>query len=199
MDPWCSPNDVAALVKGDPPVLVVQDFCTMASNLLWVLSGRRFSGPRPVTAQHQVSIRGYVVLTPWQPVDSVTSFQIDGVDVPYVLSPAGTFIAVDRLYRLKVATVGLITGQNPPLEGIRAAAYLAADMLRSSPEYAMTGADDVKPDSRLLSIARQGVTYTYTDVSKVLDKGRTGIWVVDLFLQSSNPKNMRYQPKVVLP
>jgi hypothetical protein len=117
----------------------------------------------------------------------------------FSLSPAGTFVTVDRINRMQVATLTLLTGQDPPLEGRRAAAYLAADMLRSSPEYALLGADDIKPDSRLLSIARQGVTYTYSDLSKVLDRGRTGIWVVDLFLQSSNPNNMRYQPKVVLP
>ena len=199
MDPWCSPNDVAALVKGEPPVPVVQDFCIMASDLMYVLSGRRFSGPRPVTTSHQINNRGYIILTAWQPVRSVDSLQIDGVDTPFSLSPAGTYVTVDRLHRLKVATLVLLTGQDPPLGGQRAAAYLAADMLRSSPEYAETGADDVKPDSRLLSIARQGVTYTYTDVSKVLDKGRTGIWAVDLFLQGTNPKNVRYQPKVVLP
>lgn len=199
MDPWCLPTDVTPLIKGVPETSVLADYCEMASNMLYVLSGRRFSGPRPVTAQHQVNGRGYVILTAWQPVREVTALQIAAVDTPYALSPAGTFLSVDIKFRFQIATITLVTGQNPPLEGKSAAAHLAADMLRSSPEYAKLGADDTKPDSRLLSIARQGVTYTYSDVSKVLEKGRTGIWVVDLFLQSSNPRNVRYQPKVVLP
>lgn len=210
MQSWCTADNVANLVTGTPNVSLLQNYAAQATDLLYILSGRRFLGQASVVAVHQVSARGYVALANWQPVRAVTQVTISdvpydigvavpaGISVPYVLSPSGSFLILSTQYRYRMATISLDVGQDPPEQARRAAASLAANLLRGDPVYALLpGVTDVRQALNIASIARQGVTYMYSDVVRSLDKGRTGIYEVDLFLQAFNPTNARYQPKVV--
>ena len=207
---WCTPDDVAKLVKATPDVSMLEDYAAQATNILYVLSGRRYLGLTSVVTSHQISARGYVSLANWQPVRAVTQVIVtdlpqdigdtvpDGVAVPFQLSPAGAFLILSLRYRYHIALISLDVGQDPPNQARKAAASLAANLLRGDPEYAeINGATDVRQALNISSITRQGVTYTYSDIVRSLANDLTGIYETDLFIRAYNPTNARYQPKVV--
>lgn len=198
MNSWCSASDVAARVVGAPSVTLCQEFADQATDILYEMSGRRFFGVKTVSVGAQVNRRGYIKLNDWQPVSDVTAVTINGSPITYALSPAGTFVVVDEILQGQVATLTLVVGQNPPQSAKSAAAALAADLLRADERYAaLPGATDVQQQSRVLSVARQGVTYTFIDPVTLQQKDMTGIQSVDMFLRAVNPNGSRYQPKVV--
>lgn len=195
---WCSAQEVRDRVAGSPPLVLCQEYADHATSILYVSSGRRFSGEELVESVHQVNRRGYIKLSMWSPVQDVTEVRIGNVAVPFSLSPAGTYVTVGLQHVGTMATVVMTVGQAPPLMGRKAAAALAADMLRGDSRYhALTDATDKQPESRLVSISRQGVTYSYVDPSSLAEKGLTGVTEADHFLTATNPQRMRYQPKVV--
>lgn len=100
-------------------------------------------------------------------------------DVDAAADAAGSFIVIYR------------RGRPIPPAGLRAAAILAC-------ELAKAWADDgsCRLPMRLRTIARQGVTINLVDPNALLEKGRTGLWEVDLWLQAVNPSGLRSAPKV---
>ena len=52
---------------------------------------------------------------------------------------------------------------------------------------------------RVTSISRQGVSYTVLDNQDFIDELRTGLYVVDLFLKSTNPDKARAKARVFSP
>jgi len=203
MQAWCTTDQVAALLAAPlpgatplPPTLL-QEYVDQATETLYVMSGRKFAGKGTIAALHQASIRGYIALANWQPVRTVDSVTINNVSVPFTLSPGGAFVVVDLQYQLQFATLVLEVGQAVPTSGAKAAAALAAEMVRGDVRYASTGATDVRPVSRLTSVSRQGVTFNYADQGALIANNQTGVYDVDLFLRAVNPTGARYQPKVV--
>jgi hypothetical protein len=195
---WCTSDEVGSRVMGNPPVELLQEFANRATSILYTLSGRRFPGESTVNSTHEIDRRGYIKLNDWQPVRGVSAATIDGVLVPFSLSPAGTYVVFALDYARKLVTLTLQVGQNPPASGRDAAAALAAEMLRGDPRYAALGQlDDIRPASRITSIARQGVSYSFADPGGLAEKNLTGVYEVDLFLRAANPNGMRHQPKVV--
>lgn len=194
---WCSPADVSSRIKGEPEVGLITEYIEQATSILYILSGRRYTGEANVVAQHEIDRRGYVSLTAWLPVRSVSSATIGGQPVAFALSPAGTYVAVAQHLRGQIVVLDIAVGQNPPLAGKRACAALAAEMLRGDPRYAVLGADDIRPPMRLTSVTRQGVTYQYADPAELMKSDLTGVYEVDLFLRAVNPTGARFQPKVV--
>lgn len=75
-------------------------------------------------------------------------------------------------------------GVGPPPAGENAAARLACEIVKSC-----IGADCRLPN-RVQSVNRQQVSLTMIDPS-MLDKGRTGVYEVDLFLATYNPSGTR--------
>lgn len=197
VQPWCTVDDVVPLLQQSVSPDVIQPYVEQATSVLYILSGRTYKGSSTVTVNETVNRRGYVILTDWQPVRSVTALTIDGVTLDVQLSRGGTYVDVGQLYRGKTAVLTLAVGQAPPTAGRRAAAALAAEMVRGDPRYESTGATDTRPAFRLTSISRQGVTYNYVDPTELVDSGMTGIYDVDLFLRTTNPSGAHYQPKVV--
>lgn len=198
MNSWCTANDVIARVEANPPVDLAQEYADFATSILYDMSGRRFIGSATVVVTMQVDRRGYVKLNDWQPVTSITSVTVNGVAVTAALSPGGTRLVFDETYAYQMADITLVTGQAPPASASTATAALAADLLRGDPRYTnLTGATDTRQQSRVRSVSRQGVTYSFVDPITLQEKGMTGIQDVDLFLQAVNPNGMRYQPKVV--
>lgn len=73
-------------------------------------------------------------------------------------------------------------GEAPPQSGVDAAVELAIEMYRDS-----VNDGECRLPARLSSVTRQGITMTALDGMDFLDKGRTGLYLVDLFLAAVNP------------
>jgi hypothetical protein len=82
----------------------------------------------------------------------------------------------------------------PPATGVAAARILATEFIKL-----WSGSDDCALPSRITSVARQGVSYTILDNQDFIDDMRTGLYIVDLFLKSSNPDKARTKAKVFSP
>ena len=197
MESWCTPAEVDALIEGSPSTELLQEHADLATSILYALSGRRYRGESTVVAQYEINRRGYASLTAWLPVRGVVSATIDGAPVSYSLSPAGSFVQFPLQLAGRIVELTLEVGENPSPMARRAADALAAEILRGDPRYGELGAGDVRPASRLTSIARQGVTYTFADPTSLLENNMTGVYAVDLFLRAVNPSGARFQPKVV--
>jgi hypothetical protein len=90
-------------------------------------------------------------------------------------------------------TVSYICGSGVPTSGKLAARALAEEMLSG-----MTGGDCRLPE-RVTSVTRQGMSFTLLDPQDFLDKGRTGLYVVDLFLRGANPRGALRPSRVFIP
>jgi hypothetical protein len=198
VESWCTPEEVDALVTANPPTEMLQEYADHATSLLYTLSGRRYRGEATIQAEFEINRRGYASLTSWLPVRNIVSATIGDSEINADLSPAGSYATFDRCYVGRVVTLTLEIGQNPPIMARRAAAALAGEIIRSDSRYAMLpGSDDKRPSSKLSSISRQGVTYTYADPLTFINNNLTGVESVDLFLRAVNPSGARFQPKVV--
>jgi hypothetical protein len=76
-------------------------------------------------------------------------------------------------------------GRNPGPDGIVAAVEYACEFAKH-----LCGASDCKLPARTRSVTRQGVTFDVTSSLDFLDRGRTGIAAVDLWLASVNPTRL---------
>lgn len=96
--------------------------------------------------------------------------------------------------RCSEITVAYTYGVSPPASGIHAATELAN-------QYLWAATDDPKCSlpQRVTSISRQGVSWTLLDQQDFLEEGRTGIYIVDLFLKAVNPYNAKMRPRVFSP
>lgn len=85
-------------------------------------------------------------------------------------------------------------GTRPPAMGRRAARSLGNEILKS-----LAGSSDCKLPERVRSMVRQGTSITLLDPHEFLDKGRTGLYDVDLFLAAVNPNNAQARAKTFSP
>lgn len=85
-------------------------------------------------------------------------------------------------------------GSPPPASGKAAARVLATEFIKL-----WSGNDDCALPQRITAISRQGVSYTVLDNQDFIDELRTGLYVVDLFLKSSNPDKARAKARVFSP
>lgn len=81
-------------------------------------------------------------------------------------------------------SVEFFYGQAPPAAGQRAATALACELVKG-----YLGQPCQLP-GRATSVSRQGITVTMLN-TEALEQGHTGIYEVDLFLETYNPSNLR--------
>jgi hypothetical protein len=116
---------------------------------------------------------------------------------PITAPPASDRVAVDcgavNVCGTECITVSYICGSGVPAGGKLAARALAEEMLSG-----MTGGPCQLPE-RVTSVTRQGMTFTLLDPQDFLDKGRTGLYVVDLFLRGANPRGAMRPARVFIP
>jgi hypothetical protein len=132
------------------------------------------------------------------PVLEVTAVRVGGGD----LDPAAyaiydySFIAAPNACwnTCDDVTVTYRYGAPPPALGRIAAKALADQYL-----LAMAGDEECALPQRITSISRQGMSWTLLDPQEFLDKGRTGIYQVDLFLATVNPDGARLRSRVFSP
>lgn len=85
-------------------------------------------------------------------------------------------------------------GVPPPMAGVTAAAYLGCQLaLMCNPDTI----DRCQLPQRVTNINRQGVSMVVLDPMQFIDKGRTGIYLIDLFLEAANPGRLT-RPSVVM-
>jgi hypothetical protein len=84
-------------------------------------------------------------------------------------------------------------GAEPPIAAAAAAEELACELARSA-----VGLDCALPE-RVTSVTRQGVSFNILDPQDFLTDGRTGVYAVDLFLQSVNPARLQRRSSVWWP
>lgn len=85
-------------------------------------------------------------------------------------------------------------GRAVPAGGRRAMAELAAEIIK-----ACTPGAKCQLPTRVQSISREGITMSIIDNFDFLEKGRTGIASIDLWLNAVNPKGVRSPMRVYSP
>lgn len=85
-------------------------------------------------------------------------------------------------------------GTPVPAVGKMAARTLAIEFIKL-----WTNDEDCALPQRVTSVTRQGVSYTILDNQEFIEELRTGLYVIDLFLKTTNPDNARRKSKVFSP
>lgn len=223
---WATPADVPERYRATRSNEQWAEHLMHASEILWALSGRRwYGGTCTETAEFQetsgcwdqrVDTGGgnfwYVPARSWatqgsdaiklprSPVTAVTSMTVDGEPFTgYKLEPAGGLLyrtdgcGWQSCYR-GVITATYTYGEAPPEAGVQAAVALAVEIA-----LAAAGSSDCSLPERVQSITRQGISMTMLDPMDFLPEGRTGIYIVDLWLTSVNPNNRAQRGRVWSP
>jgi hypothetical protein len=122
---------------------------------------------------------------------------------------AGSIIDPTRYYLVEHSTLLATPGANwtpanveitysygtpPPVAGANAARILATELIKL-----YENDDSCALPQRVTSVSRQGVSYTILDNQDFIAEGRTGLYVVDLFLKTTNPDNARARSRVFSP
>jgi hypothetical protein len=81
-------------------------------------------------------------------------------------------------------------GQDPPQLGKDAVGAMTCELLK-----AFAG-QDCRVPSNVVELVRQGVRIKYGDVAGSFKDGRTGIFLVDAFIEAVNPAGLRRRPRV---
>lgn len=76
-------------------------------------------------------------------------------------------------------------GQDIPVGARLAMGELACEIVKAG------NGEDCRLPPGVIQLARQGVTIQYPDVGQLLKDGRTGLYLVDLFLASENPDGLK--------
>jgi hypothetical protein len=87
-------------------------------------------------------------------------------------------------------SVTALYGEPVPMAAQVAVGELGCEILK-----ALNGTDCRLPPG-VTQLVRQGVTIQYPDVGQLLKDGRTGLYLVDLFLASENPDGLKQRARV---
>ena len=85
-------------------------------------------------------------------------------------------------------------GTPPPAMGRSAARMFALELVKY-----YEGDETCALPQRVTSVSRQGVSYTILDQQSFIEEGKTGMYVVDLFLKTANPHKAVARSKVFSP
>lgn len=138
-------------------------------------------------------------LNPYTPLTAIDSVTINGTVLDtskYVVydwrflarTDGNVWPVVNRLDRDLTGAdtwgISLHYGARPPEDAQLAAATLAGELaLAANPS-----AGQCSLPERIQSVTRQGVTFAILDPQLYLDVGRTGIYLIDLWIKATNPK-----------
>lgn len=259
--PWVTSEEIAeccdALTLGSDTIPEAESAATIATEILWPLSGRQFSGtceatvrpcadscgcwgggqllPSPIGEWHWLPVEGRWGLWPdcvtlcgcglesrvllsGYPVTEITEVRIDGD----VVDPSGYELVRNRwLTRLADAdgnpqgwpgcqrldlpdtepgtfAVDYEHGITPPESGVRAAAQLACEIFKACDNRL---AGECQLPANVTQVIRQGITYDFSTwgFDQATRSWRTGLSLVDAFLNSVNPTGARRRSSVWTP
>lgn len=202
---------------------LVEAAIPVASELLFILSGRQFTGActrtvRPVScscvayANRHYGCRSSVVHLGYEPLLTIEEVRIDGAVVNgdqyriddwrwLVLEtedeswPCCTHM-VRVLGGLDTWSVRFTYGTPIPQLGVAAANRLTCELAKACSSEA---AGECKLPKRVTNIVRQGVTQVLLDPFTFLEEGRLGVYDVDVFLGAFNPARLTEDATVVTP
>lgn len=215
---WVVPSDLS---YPEHPYAMVA--CQTTSNILYILSGRKFPGLVQVaetyycpydsnnaTSYHLSRIQSGT-LKPFfehdhrsdhmklrqrfplrhHPVRQILSLNNERPDAYFITdhrylnaSPGSTWTLCSGV------NVIYVYGTPPPMAGRMAAKMFADELLKS-----VTDPESCQLPQRVTSVTRQGMSFTLLDPQDFLEKGRTGIYAVDLFLATFNPNRAQKKSK----
>lgn len=176
----------------EAPILTEIEANTIASELVWVLTGRSWtSPPKTVIERYPINPERRIRLVR-VPVASVTRITVSGIPVTGHEVESGNNILLPRTVETcrpgaKVVVEYVYGSTNPPALAVRAIKVLAYELLIAS--GAKGNAIESRIPERVTSISRQGVSWTMIDPQDFLDQGRTGIYEVDLCIKALKPKS----------
>lgn len=224
--PWA---DLTDLPEQRPPGLTDNEWESLlwqSSELLYGLSGRQFAGECESAVTLRENLYGVcgwsywgrpgddwvwsppsgfrggsgkrVVALPDPPVTAITSVQIDGTDVDpdtyTVTLPAGLLERANAWPTNGTLEIIYRHGILPPIGGTNSAVLLAVELAK-----AYMGDATCKLPQRLTTVTREGVTAAFRDNFESLKDLRTGLYPVDLWLTSVNPKGLTRRARVWTP
>jgi hypothetical protein len=141
--------------------------------------------PTPVNRIVQVKVDGTPLVTGAYRVDNNRLLvRTDGQQWPYCNdltkedTEAGTW-SVTATY-----------GEDVPEGAALAMGELACEIVKAG------SGQDCRLPAGVTQLVRQGVTIQYPDVGQLLTEGRTGLYLVDLFLASENPNGLKSRARV---
>lgn len=124
------------------------------------------------------------------PVVSVESVMVDGDALPSSSYDVQNNILLRRLDGKAWPDCGLqvtyVRGTEVPVGGQVAAGVLACELAKAA-----SGDKSCSLPSRVQTITRQGVTIAMLDAFDDIDKGHTGIWIIDSWLASVTKPTLR--------
>lgn len=221
---WVTPEELGTDLSGLPEAQLA---CEAASQLLWSLSGRKFSSPTTVTERYTIAPApsGLIILNniPGIAVGTLVTtslirqedlkhsrITLRGKNVKRILgiyTEDGEKVNEDRYTLWDSSFVEFSTRISGDLYityqyggSIPALGRMAAKQLATQFTLAWSGREDecTLPD-RVTSVNREGVSWTLLDTQDFLTDLRTGIYAVDLFLKSVNSSGARLKSKVFSP
>lgn len=211
----------------DNPASPYADECIeAASQILWLLSGKKFAGQHSVTEVYRQPYRSSDMLTMtaglidgqvynycsacdshahgiWlrhRPVISVTSVYVGAT----LLSPSQYQILDSGFLGSpggqgcwqSVADLTVSYIYGQPMPAM---AKMAARELANQLVLASDNDENCRLPDRVTSVSRQGVSWAVLDPQDFLADGRTGLYTVDLFLKTVNPAKARARSRVFTP
>lgn len=213
---WLSNSDTV-----DPTGIYTDDAIHFASEILFKLSGEKYTGVQSTTEAygsdifssvqlHPVVVYGDIQNVPLQtglrnlrlrhtPILSVEQITTNGV----LMDPLSYSIR-NNAYLIRKNGIPWILDTISSLEisytygsPIPTAGKIAARRLANEYIYLMTDSTQCTLPQRITtSISRQGETISILDPLHFLDNGKTGVYEVDLFLQMANPNHAKKKPRV---
>lgn len=134
----------------------------------------------------------------FSPIAQIVSVEIDGISLDPAEYAVEEFVELVRLDGQCWPTtdtweVKFTSGVAPPPSARRAAEAFACEIAKG-----MVGADGCQLPQRVTTLTRQGVSIAF-DPFEFLTNGKTGIYIVDLFLATHNPANLHSSPTVAIP
>lgn len=225
--PWADLTDLPESVSSTLEEKDAEALLWMASELLWAMSGRQFSGgcESTVTLQERPSGCSWVG-TNWPPLDGAyygwplpggraggSGKRVVALPDPPVTAVTSVLIdgdAVEYTAHLPVGHLARKDGGTWPLDGTLAVSYRhgiappiggqrAAILLATELGLAYANDSACKLPQRLQTVSREGVTVSFQDSFESLDKNRTGIWAIDAWIASVNPTGMSRRARVWTP
>ena len=222
LKPWVTLRELINYhpdIKGIPADIAL-DCIDAATEILYGLSGRKYSGQRVAhelysyAGSHCVSgaeaAVGYshnrrahdpVIQLRGRPVQRVLQVSLD---VTGAILPERLWRLVNARYLEPTRAGGWSTSQdvrvtyvygvNPTRLAKQAAIALAGQFA-----LAHQGSSACRLPERVTSVSRQGISFSILDPQDFLADGRTGVYEVDIFLKTVNPDKARSRPRVLVP
>lgn len=219
---WVTPEELGSDLEDLPEAQLA---CEAASQLLWSLSGRKYSGVTTTTERYCVAPApsGVILLgAPFGGIASaevITTSVIRGEDlragrirlrgknvrkITAIYTESGEPVSPDRYtlfdssfveFRSRITTDLYITYEYGG--SIPALGRMAAKTLATQFTLLWSGREDecTLPD-RVTNVTRQDVSWVLLDQQDFIAELRTGVYTVDLFLKSVNSSGARLKSKV---